>query len=73
MQSLQPAKQHVKEAIKQLEEDIDELTYDIQKRKELMSTSLINILDHDSLKTIDSQQQRQENASDDLKQRSGVC
>ena len=25
-----------------------------------MSASLINILDHDSLKTIDSQQQRQE-------------
>lgn len=60
VQSLQPAKQHVKEAIKQLEEDIDELTYDIQKRKEMMSASLINILDHDSLKTIDSQQQRQE-------------
>ena len=33
VQSLQPAKQHVKEAIKQLEEDIDELTYDIQNEK----------------------------------------
>lgn len=60
VQNLQPAKRHVSEAIKQLEKDIDELTYDINKRKELMSTSLVKILDHESMKTLDSQNQRQE-------------
>ena len=60
VQNLQPAKRHVSESIKQLEQDIDELTYDINKRKELMSTSLVKILDHESMKTIDSQNQREE-------------
>lgn len=60
VQNLQPAKEHVKAAIEQLEQDIDDLTYDITKRKELMSNSLIKILDNDSLKTMDSQNQREE-------------
>ena len=43
-----------------LEQDIDELSYDVNKRKEMMSTSLVKILDHESLKAIDSQNQREE-------------
>lgn len=60
VQNLKPAKDHVKAAIDQLEQDIDDLSYDISKRKELMSNSLIKILDNDSLKTMDSQNQREE-------------
>jgi len=60
VQNLKPAKDHVKDAITQLEQDIDDLTYDITKRKELMSNSLVKILDNDSLKTLDSQNQREE-------------
>ena len=60
VQNLEPAKKQIENAIKQLESDIDELTYDINKRKELMSTSLIKMLDHDSIKSMDSQNQREE-------------
>lgn len=60
VQNLQPAKDHVKDAIGQLEQDIDDLSYDITKRKELMSNTLMKILDNDSLKTLDSQNQRED-------------
>ncbi|MBP9727370.1 MAG: integrating conjugative element protein [Gammaproteobacteria bacterium] len=60
VQNLDPAKKQVATSIKTLEQDIDELSYDINKRKEMMSTSLVKILDHESLKAIDSQNQREE-------------
>ena len=60
VQNLDPAKKQVATSIKTLEQDIDELSYDVNKRKEMMSTSLVKILDHESLKAIDSQNQREE-------------